>query len=304
MNAKIIVPFKDTGGKEMITSPSNRDIVGSSLGNWSQVNTTTIVALYGAIFATITSTSNAQGVELGYTFLEPIHIGMTYNVSCFLAVTNTDGNTGNHYQFSFGNAFSSGFNLSAPESATNKESADLVATSKTSNLKLQKEYAANPSQAFFAREFRVTEKCFTRVIDRSENDTLFYVESYGTLDASSSAIGVLGGATCIKIVLPPPFLGAYYEFVVSNSITKLNGTVGTLNKPIIFAATSSKGEEGATIISYNVHETEGAINVGTGKTSVTIGRAANNTVGDNLRFTSDGTNWFCIGSTDLASFEA
>lgn len=302
MKAKIIVPFKDTGGKEMITFPGDRDIDGTSVGNWSAVGGITLAALNGVLVMPIDSDTDAQGAELGYTYLEPIHIGMTYNVSCFLWAQTSDANTGNDHKFSFGNAFSSGFNLSAPSDSTNKESADLVATNKTNNFKVQKESAV--SNILFAKEFRVTEKCFTRVIDRSENDTLFYVESYGTLDTSSIAYGVLGGATCIKIVLPPPFLGAYYEFVVSNSITKLNGQVGTLNKPIIFAATSSKGEEGATIINYNVHETSGAINVGLGLTSVTIGRAANNVVGDNLRFTSDGTNWFCTGSTDLASFEA
>jgi len=287
----------------MITSPSDRDIDGTSVGNWSAVGGITLVALNGVLVMTIDSNASAQGAELGHTYLEPIHIGMTYNVSCFLLASNANGNTGNNHKFLFGNAFSA-FNLSAPTDSTNKESADLVATSKTHNFIVQKEFAASPNQALYAREFRVTEKCFTRFIDRSENDTLFYVESYGTLDTSSDANGVLGGATCIKIVLPPPFLGAYYEFVVSNSITKLDGSVGTLNKPIIFVATTSGKTEGATIISYNVLETSVAINVGTGKTSVTIGRAANNTVGDNLRFTSDGTNWFCIGSTDLASFEA
>lgn len=285
----------------MITSPGDRDIDGTSVGNWTALNTS-ISALSSELLIAISSSSSIQAAELDYTFLEPIHKGITYNISCFLYASNSNANTGNDHQFSFAGVFSSGFNLSAPTDTNNKESVDLIATSKTGKLKIQKTSVV--PLILYAREFRVTEKCFTRVIDRSENDTLFYVESYGTLDTSSDANGVLGGATCIKIVLPPPFLGAYYEFVVSNSITKLNGAVGTLNKPIIFVATTSGRTEGATIINYNVLETSVAINVGTGKTSVTIGRAANNTVGDNLRFTSDGTNWFCIGSTDLASFEA
>lgn len=303
MKAKIIVPLKDTGGKEMITSPGDRDIQGSDDGNWTAISSYSISTSGGVITADITATSHTQGVELGDEFLEAIHKGMTYTVSCGLYNSNGSDNTGNKHKFSFGGVLSSGFNLSAPTDATNTETADIIATSKTGHFKVQKESTVSTTDVL-VHSFRVTEKCYTRVIGRNENDTIFYVESYGTLDTSSDVNGVLGGATCIKIILPPAFLEANYEFIVSNSLTELDGDVGTLSKPIIFVATTSGNTEGATIISYNVHETDGAINVGTGKTSVTIGRAANNTVGDNLRFTSDGTNWFCIGSTDLASFEA
>jgi len=131
-----------------------------------------------------------------------------------------------------------------------------------------------------------------KFVTKGESDTVFYVD--GAFPCTS-----------LQFVLPSPFLGAYYKFIITNSGT------ASMDKPIFFFSTRNDLSSDGVVLTvdeifYLITES-GTVtsNTGTKHGFIQLGGSSSNNVheADYLEFYSEGFNWYMHGKiTDSTGF--
>ena len=131
-----------------------------------------------------------------------------------------------------------------------------------------------------------------KFITKEESDTVFYVD--GAFPCTS-----------LQFVLPSPFLGAYYKFIIINSGT------ASMDKSIFFFSTTNSLPTNGIVdlkdeIFYLITES-GTVNsnLGTKHGYIQLGGSSSNNLheADYLEFYSEGFSWYMHGKiTDSTGF--